>query len=218
MVDAYTTDEEKVEAIKKWFKENGASLVTGILLGLAVLFGTKAWFGYKEQQASAASAVYLQFMEAVGRGQAEAVVRHSQTLIGEYRSTPYATLATMAMARQKVEEGELEAARAHLEWAVRHAKSEHLQVLARVRLIRVLLALEALDAAQELLDKRGRAPTFATLYDELQGDLYVLRGEPRKAYEAYERALAELPEDAPNRLLLETKRDEARLPAAEATS
>ena len=38
-MNAYETDEEKVEAIKGWWKENGISVVGGLALGLAAVFG-----------------------------------------------------------------------------------------------------------------------------------------------------------------------------------
>ena len=37
------TDEEQIEAIKKWFEDNGISLVLAIVLGLGGTFGYRAW-------------------------------------------------------------------------------------------------------------------------------------------------------------------------------
>lgn len=37
------TEEQQIEAAKKWWKENGSSIVTGLMLGLAVLFGYRYW-------------------------------------------------------------------------------------------------------------------------------------------------------------------------------
>jgi predicted negative regulator of RcsB-dependent stress response len=42
-VTPYETDDEKVEAIKKWWKDNGISVATGVVIGLAVVFGWRAW-------------------------------------------------------------------------------------------------------------------------------------------------------------------------------
>jgi len=39
VVDEFSTEDEQVEAIKKWWKENGTSLIVGVVLGLSVLFG-----------------------------------------------------------------------------------------------------------------------------------------------------------------------------------
>ena len=53
-MDANLTDEEKLELLKKWWKENGGSIITGVVLGLALLFGGKAWFAYQDRQAAPA--------------------------------------------------------------------------------------------------------------------------------------------------------------------
>jgi len=37
------TDEEQVEAIKQWWKNNGSSLLIGIGAALAIAFGWQAW-------------------------------------------------------------------------------------------------------------------------------------------------------------------------------
>ena len=36
-MDTLTTEEQQIDAIKQWWKENGSSIVTGVVLGLAVL-------------------------------------------------------------------------------------------------------------------------------------------------------------------------------------
>ncbi len=37
------TEEEQVEALKDWWKENGRSLLLGVALALAIVFGWKGW-------------------------------------------------------------------------------------------------------------------------------------------------------------------------------
>jgi predicted negative regulator of RcsB-dependent stress response len=57
-MDIHASEKEQVEALKKWWKENGSSLITGLLLGAAILLGGKAWFSYRETQALSASNIY----------------------------------------------------------------------------------------------------------------------------------------------------------------
>ena len=40
-MNVYETDEEKVEAIKGWWKENGLSVAGGLAIGLAAVFGRR---------------------------------------------------------------------------------------------------------------------------------------------------------------------------------
>ena len=57
-MSTYQTEEEQVEAIKKWWKENGKSVIGGIVLGFAIIGGWKGWQGYQQNQGEAASQVY----------------------------------------------------------------------------------------------------------------------------------------------------------------
>ena len=69
-MDTLTTEEQQLAAIKQWWKENGSSIVTGVVLGLAVLFGTRAWFAYQDRNAQSASNVFAVMMNALQSGDA----------------------------------------------------------------------------------------------------------------------------------------------------
>ena len=64
-MDANATEEQQIEAFKKWWKENGSSIITGLLLGLAILFGARSWFAYQERSAENASDIYTSLMAAL---------------------------------------------------------------------------------------------------------------------------------------------------------
>ena len=58
------SDEEQLELIKKWWEENGTSLVTAIVLALGVTFGYRAWVDNVRETAEAASAKYENLVQA----------------------------------------------------------------------------------------------------------------------------------------------------------
>lgn len=204
-MDANLTDEERLELIKKWWSENGGSIITGVVLGLAVLFGTKAWFSYEERTAQTASNLYAVLMNAMGNGDAAAVSQKTGVLVADYSATPYAALGAMALAKEKIEAGELPAAQAQLEWVLENSQSDIMQDTARLRLARVLIALENLDGAETLLSQAVRGNAFNPLYTEVQGDVYVARGNIAAANQAYREALAATAAGAPGRHMLELK-------------
>ena len=70
-MDVHASEKEQVEALKNWWKENGSSVITGVLLGLSVLLGGKAWFGYQENQKLSASNTYAQMMAVSAVGENE---------------------------------------------------------------------------------------------------------------------------------------------------
>jgi predicted negative regulator of RcsB-dependent stress response len=215
-LDVYKTDEEQAETIKRWLRENGMSLITGLLLGLAVLFGYKSWTAYGERQAEQASNLYVQFTSARAQGP-DAALQHYDALIKDFSNSEYATLASLDMAKLQIEKNDLAAARAHLQWALDHARSEGVKHTARLRLARVVLAAGEIDAAEQLIAGIAE-PSFAALYEELRGDIAAARGDLQAAHDAYGRALEAMPENLPGRALIEAKRDDTvRRPAAEAS-
>jgi predicted negative regulator of RcsB-dependent stress response len=204
-MDANLTDEEKLEQIKKWWSENGGSIITGIVLGLAVLFGTKAWFSYQERTAQTASNLYTVLMSAMESGDAAAVSQKTGVLISDYSDTPYASLGALALAREKIEAGDLQAAQAQLEWVLENSQSDIMRDTARLRLARVLIALENLDGAETLLGQAVTGNAFDPLYTEVRGDVYVARGDIAAANQAYQEALAATTAGSPGQHMLELK-------------
>ena len=204
-MDANLTDEEKLEHLKKWWSENGGSIVTGVVLGLAVLFGTKAWFSYQERTAQTASNLYTVLMSAMESGDAAAVGQKTGVLVADYSGTPYAPLGALALAREKMEAGDLPAAQSQLEWVLENSQSDILRETARLRLARVLIALENLDGAETLLSQAVKGSAFDPLYTEVRGDVYVARGDLTAANQAYQEALAATAAGAPGQHLLELK-------------
>ena len=70
-MDVYKTEEEQVEAIKKWWNENGKSIIVGIVVGITAIFG---WRGYEARtatEAKAASILYEQLILASRKGDKE---------------------------------------------------------------------------------------------------------------------------------------------------
>ncbi|MGD8619134.1 MAG: tetratricopeptide repeat protein, partial [Gammaproteobacteria bacterium] len=83
-METHATEEQQLAAIKDWWKENGGSVVTGIVLGLAVLFGGKAWFAYQERNAQNASNVYAAMMRALQADDALNTGEKAGILLADY--------------------------------------------------------------------------------------------------------------------------------------
>ena len=184
----YQTEEEQVEAIKKWWKENGLSVVAGLVIGLGAVFGWQAWKGYQDRIGSEASVAFYQLLNAVDNKHAELAGKQAELLRKDYGSTSYAVLAAMAEARLKVEAGDSAAARTQLEWAMQNSSDESLKTLTRLNLGRLKLNDGDLDGAGQLatVETGGFAGEFA----ELRGDIAVAKKQLSAAREAYTQALA----------------------------
>jgi len=208
------TEEQRIEHIKAWWKENASSVITGLLLGLAVLFGAKSWFAYQDRKAEEASNIYVTMTSAFARGDENLVRDRAGVLIGEYSSSPYATLAALTLAKLKLDHGELEAAHAQLQWALDKNGSAALRPLLRLRLARVMVAEGKLDEAEALLAQTAPDKAYAPLFSELKGDIQAARGAFGQARTEYELALEALPPDSAAHRLVQLKYENTTAPAA----
>ncbi|MBQ4797252.1 tetratricopeptide repeat protein, partial [Pectobacterium versatile] len=54
-MEVYSTENEQVEAIRRFFIENGKALAIGVVLGIGALVGWRFWQNHQESNAMAAS-------------------------------------------------------------------------------------------------------------------------------------------------------------------
>ena len=212
-MDNYLDDHEQAEAIKRWWREYGRAIITGVVLGLIVLFGTRAWFSHRHEQAQAASMVYAGLMQGLQSGSDDQVLADGDKLRKDFASTPYAVLGALAQAKVKVKGDDLKAAAADLRWALDNADQAGTQHIARMRLARVLIAQGQPDQALSLLDQ-SKPGTFAASYDEIRGDAYLAKGDSDQARKAYRRAFKALAPNARLRQLVKIKLDNLASAAA----
>ena len=206
----FETEEQQVEALKKWWKENASTIILGVAIGASVLFGWRYYNNYKVQHAEAASAIYDSVLTiATANGALDQQQTKVNTLFAEYGDTPYASLAGLILAKQQVNRGELVKAQQQLEWVVNNSEQVELKNIAKLRLARVLLATEKYDQALAILNS-DYPESFSAMYEELKGDLYVVRGELDQARAAYDKAINKT-DSQPNRWL-QMKRDDLGSP------
>ncbi|WP_315982668.1 tetratricopeptide repeat protein [Aliamphritea spongicola] len=75
------TEEEQVEALKKWWQENGKSLVLGVLLAGAIIFAWKGWQNSQQVKAETAAALYQNLIQAVALVRRRLLKSRSQPLL-----------------------------------------------------------------------------------------------------------------------------------------
>jgi predicted negative regulator of RcsB-dependent stress response len=198
-VESYRSEEEQVEALKRWWKENGRSTLIGIALALGLGFGWQAWQKNQQLAAENASNLYQQMLQVLSTQdeQAGTVGRQLATQLKEqHRGTVYAQFAAMHLARLAVNDGQLQAAEQELRWTLSMASgNDDIQQVAQLRLARVLASLEKPDEALDLL--QGANPDYQASYAIARGDIFLSQGLEAEAFAAYESALATMEEGAP---------------------
>lgn len=184
----YATEEEQLEALKRWWRENGRAVILGVAIGVLALAGWRGWEMYVEQRALEASAVYDQLLESAGGSDYPGVSEHAEILRSEYSRTSYAVLAALVTAGVAVEKDRLEDAEEWLRWALGNTDERNLGALVRARLARVLAERGNADEALDLLGD-DVPPAYTALHAEIRGDLLRARGDHAAAAAAYQQAL-----------------------------
>ena len=172
-MSGYQTEEEQVEALKRWWKENGTSIIAGVVIGLGGIFGWQAWGNYEDRVGKEASLAFSQLVNAEQQGDLESASKQAELLRLEYSGSSYAVFAALTQARLKLDVGDKVAARSQLEWAMGNADDASLKNLAQLNLARLLLSEGELEAAGKLagIDSGGFAGDFA----QLRGDIALER-------------------------------------------
>jgi len=200
------TDDEQVEKLKKWWEENGRSVIAGVIIGVGGLFGYRYWIDLQEANAEAASAHFVQMMEALKSSDNAVVAEQADTLISDYSATDYATLARFALARTLVDSGKYDQAQTQLEQIIGTVGDAPLGYLARKRLASV--QLQSVQLEQALVTLGVKFPSaFSAGVDELRGDIYAQQGKIDEAANAYREALSATPGPA-NSDFLQQKLDD----------
>lgn len=207
MVEIYDSDRDQVEALRKWWKENGKSIVLGVGLGLAGVLGWRAWQDYQHGQAVTASVRYQHLLDLAASGDPRQAAVLGEQLVASHPRTLYAALTGLLLARLAADQGDLDAAGRHLDTVLAGAALNEIGPVVRLQKARVLLAQGKLDEALAAASA-DTPPAFRPAFAELRGDVLATRGEAAAARQAYLEALQGLGETSPNRAIVRMKLDD----------
>ena len=194
-------DQEQLDEFKVWWKTYGKLVINLVLL---VLVAYAAWQGYqyfKHKKAVEASQLY-QTLGRLDPSKADEIKTVSAKLTADYAGTPYAGRAAVLQARSQFLAGDVEGAKAQLDWAIAHAKETPVQAIASLELARILLDNKDYAGAEKILSAKID-PGYLGLQEDLQGDVLLAQGKVDEAKKAYTDALVNL--DSEGRLYLFTK-------------
>ena len=193
------SDEEKAEALKAWWRSNGISVVSGVALTIAGMFGWNYYQENKLTSAEGASKIYSQLDK--DDADPAAIV---EKLNSEYGSSVYASLAALSAAKSSCEDNKTDACIDLLKTAA-ESSQDSVADIAKIRLARTLISTGKLDEAQSILSA-GLPKAYASLVSELNGDIHSAKKEFKQAREAYDKAIESA--GSVNTQLLQMKRDD----------
>jgi predicted negative regulator of RcsB-dependent stress response len=187
-VAEHLSDDEQVEALRRWWSQNGTTLIVTLVL---VIVGVIGWRWYQDHKAAteaAASAAYRHYLDVRASATATDADRAAALapLDGEFKGSTYHVFAVLYRAHDAAAAGDYAKAAELLEAAAAAADGA-LRDVARVRLARVQLQLGQVDAALASLAAVSGAG-FRGEVAELKGDVLLSQGDRAGALEAYRSA------------------------------
>ncbi|EHH1026670.1 YfgM family protein [Vibrio parahaemolyticus] len=182
-MELYDTEEQQVEAIKDWWKENGKAVIIGAVVGLGGLFG---WRYYQDTVIQASETASQSYTTAMNTLQEKGVDAQSdvQAFIESNEVKEYSVLAALQLAKAQVEAKDFAAALEQLKWAQSNTKDAALSPLISYRIARIETEMGNFDAANTELGKVTDT-AWAGRIAELRGDIALRQGDKDAAYAAY---------------------------------
>jgi len=213
-VEIYDTEEEQLEALKRWWKENGQATILGLVMGIAVILAWNFWQDHKKEQAGLASALYSELLLATDSNKLDSAEKLAERLQQQYPKTEYAAYSGLLLAKVKVQQGDLAKAQTILT-SIASGSNKELGNIANIRLVRLMMANGQYEQGLKLINSidPANSASYSGNYDELVGDLYVALDRIELARSSYQKALV----SGYRSPLLQLKIDDLTAPEKDAT-
>lgn len=181
-MEVYENENEQVEAVKRFFAENGKALVVGVVLGIGALVGWRYWNSHQADSVMASSLEYQNVTSAV-RADQPATLSAAEKFAAETKNT-YGALASLELAQKYVDNNDLAKAAAQLQQGLSNTGDANLQALINMRLARIQIQQKQADAALKTLDGiKGEG--WVAIVADLRGEALLSKGDKQGARDAW---------------------------------
>lgn len=204
MID--THEQEQLDALKAWWKDNRKWLLTVLVLVIGGYAALSYWRSYQGKQAADASILYAEVLKQVAGNDPKRINDSVAALVEKYSNTAYAPRAQLLAVQANIQARDMTRAKTQLEWVIAHASESGLQDTARLKLASILLDEKKFDEALKLLDAT-HPEAFVGLYSDLKGDVLAAQGKTDEARAAYQMAYDKMDSKSSYRNLIQLKLD-----------
>ncbi|MBI3479185.1 MAG: tetratricopeptide repeat protein [Nitrosomonadales bacterium] len=199
-------EQEQLEALKSWWKDNRSWISATVLAVAVVMGGWSGWQYYQHKQATEAATLYQQLVEQLASNDAKRVNDAAAAVMDKFASTAYAARAALLAAQVNERSNDIAKAKTQLQWVIDHAYETTLKDVARLRLAAVLLDEKNYPDALTLLEAK-HPDSFDGLYADLRGDVLNAQGKVDEARSSYKLAYEKIDAQSSYRNLIQLKLD-----------
>ncbi len=189
----YKTEEEQIDDLKRWIKSYGPSILIGIILAIAIIYGWRAWKDYQHNRAVDASVLYQQAIDAYQSKNNDALDKAITSLQDKNPHSPYTQYALFIQAKVAADKQDYNTADSALSWIIKHTHDDNIKSIARLRLGSVQAAQHQEEQAIDTL-KEINVDAFKGLALIKIADTYLALGDTQNAKTNYEAANTLLPD------------------------
>lgn len=197
-------EQEQLDALKAFWNKYGNLITWLLVLVLGAFAAWNAWNYWQREQGLKAGGMFEELERANLAGDVEKTGRVFADLKANFPRTAFAEQGGLLAAKLQFEKGQIDAAKASLNWVADNAAEEEIRTAARLRLAAVLTEAKQYDEALKVL-AAATAPGFEALVADRRGDVHVIQGKKDEARVAYEAAYKAMGEKIDYRRLIEAK-------------
>lgn len=197
-------EQEQLDQIKHFWKQYG-NAITWVLIAVLGAFASWNFYQYwQRSQAVQAAALFDEVDRAVQSNDLARIDRVFADMKDRFPSTAYAQQSGLLVAKQYVNLGKPDSAKAALTWVASQSSDPGYQAVAKLRLAAIFMDAKGFDAALGQLDGVF-PPSFEPLVADRKGDVYALQGNKEKAVAEYQNAFRLFDAGTDYRRLVEVK-------------
>jgi len=188
IIEGYETEEQQVDAIKQWWKDNGNTLVIGAVIGFAGLWGWRFYNDSVVEGQETASQAYNDMLVKFEAQGEDADLDQVTAFITANSDSNYAVLASLLLSKEAVAKKDFELAKSQLVQLQSQNEYAPLNPLINLRLARVEVELGQLTealATLALVTETG----FIAKAEQVKGTVYLKQGDVDSARSAFQRAI-----------------------------
>ncbi|MCS5586911.1 MAG: tetratricopeptide repeat protein [Porticoccaceae bacterium] len=194
----HLSEEEQIEAFKRWWAEKGMQLAAVAAILVGGFFGWQGWENSQQEHAEQGSEIYMEIIDIVtdkkpdeplSAGNQASINATADQLKADFSGSGYAHFAALMKAKLAVDNGDLELAATELEWVLNNDPADTTQTLVTLRLARVEAARGNVEEALQMIQGTD-AGEMKSAYAEAKGDFYILLDDLESAFTAYQAALS----------------------------